>query len=143
MADSDLTIVILRNIQAELVAINERLDASNKLHESHREHFIAINHRLDSMDARFDAMDVRFDRADQRLMKFEQRTEARLSNLEQLFVKTESRLLNLESISIGIASSLGVETQSTRHRAMRQEGEIAELKVRVEALEAIVKKPTL
>jgi hypothetical protein len=54
------------------------------------------------------------------------------------------RLTNIEEIAIKTANSLGIEAQSSRHRVMRHEGDIAELEVRVSALETIVKgKPTL
>jgi predicted nucleic acid-binding Zn-ribbon protein len=105
MLDSDLTIVILRNIQAELV--------------SHRE--------------RFDTIDERFDRIDERL----DTVANQMSHLD-------SRLINVENLCVKTANALGQEVQSSRHRSTSNEGEIAELKVRVAALETIVKgKPTL
>jgi predicted nucleic acid-binding Zn-ribbon protein len=119
MSDSDLTIVILRNIQAELV--------------SHRERFDSIDHRFDALDQRLEAINERFISVDQRF-----------DSAMQQFAHIDRRLTNVEDISIRTANALGLDALSSRHRAIRSEGEIAELKVRVAALETIVKgKPTL
>jgi chromosome segregation ATPase len=119
MADSDLTIVILRNIQTELA--------------SHRESFAAINDRFDMMDGRFDSINERFGTIDQRF-----------DSVMQQFAHLDRRITNVEDLAIKTATAVGVDAQSSRHRAIRSDGEIAELKVRVAALETIVKgKPTL
>ncbi len=59
MAETDLTIVILRKIQAELVSINERLDSTivrldsnDREHEAHRESFAAMMHQFSYLDRR-------------------------------------------------------------------------------------------
>jgi len=105
MADSDLTIVILRNIQSELVSLNERMDGFSVRLDSHGERIDSVAHQL---------------------------------------VNVDNRLANVEDIVVKTATSLGIDAQSSRRRSMRNEGEIAELKVRVSALETIVKgKPTL
>lgn len=123
MADSDLTIVILRNIQAELA--------------SHRESFVALNERLDGTNQRIDALNERFG---ERFNSLDQRFEVAM----QQFAHLDRRITNVEDIAIKTATAVGVEAQSSRHRTIRSEGEIAELKVRVAALETIVKgKPTL
>lgn len=104
MPESDLTIVILRNIQAELGLIHERMD-------SHADHFAAIQQRFDTVGHQFSHLDKR------------------ITNVEEILVRT--------------ATSLGVDAQGSRQRVIRSEGEIAELKVRVTALETLLKtKPT-
>jgi predicted nucleic acid-binding Zn-ribbon protein len=116
MADSDLTIVILRNIQAEIA--------------SFRENFVAIQDNFSSIQDNFAVLHQRIDSFRDQVM--------------HQFSHIDNRLTNVEEITIKTATSLGIETQSSRHRAIRNEGEIAELKVRVSALETIVKgKPTL
>ncbi len=105
MADSDLTIVILRNIQAEMA--------------SFRESFASMQESFALMHQKFDVM------------------THQLAHLD-------NRLTSVEEIAIKTANSLGIEAWSSRHRAIRHEGELAELKVRVSALETIVKgKPAL
>ncbi len=81
MADNDLTIVILRNIQAELATHRERFDAIDKRFDAVDGNFAVVNHRIDSL-------------RDQMMHQF---------------AHLDSRISTVEDIAIKTATSLGIE----------------------------------
>jgi septal ring factor EnvC (AmiA/AmiB activator) len=67
MADSDLTVEILKDIRNEIRGTNQRLDVTIEHLDATNQHLDATNHRLDVTIERLDVTIQRLDVANQRL----------------------------------------------------------------------------
>jgi chromosome segregation ATPase len=129
VADDDLTIVILRNVQSSLGEVEHSLGEVERSLGELRGEVGELRGEVGELRGEVRDLGHRVDRVEVGIEGAEKRLTYRMDRLEQTTIK--------------IADQLGIETRSSRQRLIRHEGELAELDSRVSDLEAIVKpKPS-
>jgi predicted nucleic acid-binding Zn-ribbon protein len=133
MADEtdNLTIQILREIQATLLNHDLRFEQIDRRFEQ-------IDQRFEHIDQRFEQIDQRFSQIDERLDRFDRRFERIEKQMDHRFDIVDRRLEALNDLLIkasGEATQASVRHDMVQRQLAGVEMEIGDLRSRIERLE--------